>query len=420
MHSFDSIWSLYGMRGTPFSTAPLRLFGNLQIEGLFANRLSELQEVGQRITSSISSRTLIMGEPGVGKTSFANFLRWQLCIKGSVFLTPPAELKIQESWDHKEFLRSTLVAILNGNTVFDWASKGVRLTSLDEIRHYIVGAKMIHTEIGVQIIGSGGSLGYGESLYLPPDVPTEVLEDFFLRICKDFRDAGKSLILQYNNLENVCFERASKLFLSIREYLQIDGLHTLFLGPVETLSAIEAYPQVRSVFPKALFLAPLNEDMVLEVLKKRCELMRISQSNVIFPYDEQTIRTLHKAMDGNIRSIFKVLEDSITLSTKNYGAPHHITFEEILLYSQEQSQQMLEGLTHNERKIVFALSQEDSLTPSQLAQRTLLLSPNLSAELRTLKRKGLIVEQQNTHDKRSKDIHLAQDLRLRYALLRTK
>ena len=376
---FSSIWLKYGLQETPYSTSPLRLFGTLRIEKVFSNREQEIKALGVCISSASSTRTLITGEPGVGKTTFCNYLRWLLCRKDfeqSRFLTTPVELKVQNNWNNKQFLRSSLASIYNANIIFDWKKQGVQIAAFNDLEGYIKATKGKHVGGGAQILGSGGSIDYGGTLTLPDDVSSEVLEDFFLRIIKEINMQGKAVILQYNNLENVETERLANLLKSVREYLQIDGLHTLFLGPSESLSAVEMYPQVHSVFGKTIFLDPLDELQVLEILKKRCEALKVPDGNYIPPYSDDTIKSLYKILNKNIRFVFKILDDVTNRAGEN--APCKISLEDIQSYSKEESQKKLENLTDNEKKVLSALLDKNGLSQGELAEITKISSSNLS------------------------------------------
>lgn len=411
---FSSIWLKYGLQDTPYSTSPLRLFGAMHIEKVFSNREREIKELGMCMHSARSTRTLIIGEPGVGKTTFGNYLRWLLCRKDilkSKFLTTPVELKVQNSWDNEQFLRSSLAAIYNANIIFDWKKQGIKVDILKELESYIKHSRKKSFGIGSQVVGTGGNINYGETLTLPNNVPPEILEDFFLRIIKEINDQGKAVILQYNNLENVETEKLASLIRSVREFLQIDGLHSFFLGPSESLSAIEMYPQVHSVFGKTITLESLTDLQVLEILKKRCMILKIPDGNYIPPYSEETVKSLHKILNNNIRFVFKILDDVTNRAGEN--APCKISLKDIQSYSEEESKRKFEDLTDNEKKVLSALLSKPHLTQGELAEITNISSSNLSnKELKILKKKGLIVVYSDPSDKRFNIIKTSENTQL--------
>ncbi|MDI6737274.1 MAG: winged helix-turn-helix transcriptional regulator [Nanoarchaeota archaeon] len=405
---FENIWEKYGLKESPYSTSPLRLVGILPIEKVFANRVNELKELGSRVVSASSTRTLVIGVPGVGKTTFCNYLRWHLCRKergDSKFLTTPIELKVYDNWDNKQFLRSSLAAIYNASIIFNWD----KFKTLSDLEAYIKSTKIKSQQGGGQIAGCGLSIGYGETMTLPEDISSEILEDFFLRILKEIRSKGKGLILQYNNLENVDVEKLAKLLQSIREYLQIDGLHTLFLGPEESLSAVERYTQVHSVFGKTLLLNNLTDGQVLEVLSKRCESLKLADGRYIAPYQESTVKELYRMLNGNIRLMFKILNDATLAFLK---APCAVTLKEIKIYSKEEAEKSLFNLNDNEKKILVALADKKALNHGSLAEITKIVPQNLSKYTKNLLNQGLVTFGDDEADKRVTIYRLSENTRL--------
>jgi len=119
----DIVWPKYGLRESPYSTSPARLVGILPIQKVFCGRENEVSDLKKVIFSKNSSRNLIVGDFGVGKTTFTNFVRWDLAIKkeeNAKYLTTNAEIKVQPDWKATEFLLSTLSAIYTSSIVFNW------------------------------------------------------------------------------------------------------------------------------------------------------------------------------------------------------------------------------------------------------------------------------------------------------------
>ena len=60
-----SVWSKYGLRESPFVTTPTRLLGILPIEKVFSGRENETRRIIKILTSSNTTRTLVIGDFGV-------------------------------------------------------------------------------------------------------------------------------------------------------------------------------------------------------------------------------------------------------------------------------------------------------------------------------------------------------------------
>lgn len=397
----DFVWLKYGLQGTPYSTLPMRLIGSMPIERVFSGRKKEVIQLKKLIRSSNSSRNLVVGNFGVGKTTFANFVRWELCRKkqDNNYLTTNAEIKIQEGWDSHTFLHATLAAIYNSSIVFSWEKKGLKIKTLGKIKDQVEWLKNVSIQGGV----AGISGSYSESKSPPPKISNETLEQALSDFCKELSELNKELIIQYDNLENIELEKLANLFKNIREYLQIEGLHTVFLGPPQIISALEKFGQVHSTFSKPIFLDPLTSDAVIQILEKRCEFLQIQNGEYIKPYEEKTVKKLYEQL-MNIRFTFKILEDTTMLTEKN--APCKITMNDIEIVQNREKKEILSKLTDSQVKVISALLDRNRITISQLSERTKITPTNLSPIIKNLRRRGLIVEEKDLKDKRIKYIKI--------------
>lgn len=406
-----SVWSKYGLRESPFITTPTRLLGILPIGKVFSGRENETKRLIKILISSNTTRTLVLGDFGVGKTTFVNYIKWVLCLKEktkSEFVTTPIEIKIQPDWDANKFLLSTLSSIYNASIIFKWDEDGMKLQSLKKIEEYVT----IGTQKAVQgTIGVIGA-GYSETKSIPSFTSPEIYESLLTNLCLELREEGKQLLISYDNMENINSNRLADFFKTIKDYIQIEGLHSIFIGPPKCLSALEKYPQVHSVFTQPTILESLTEENVLEILKKRCEALKFKDGNYISPYDEDTVRDIYKRLN-NIRFTFKVLEDT-TLFTE-MQAPCKITIKEIQAVQEKEKQEILSKLTVQETKIISALMEiQDKVILGKLAKLTNIGSTNLTNPLKELEDKGVITITKSQKDKRRKYVQLSENSYLRY------
>ena len=88
------LWSMYGLKGNPFSPDPLPTFGGeISIKNFFG-RQKETKQANNIILNNSQSRILVNGEIGIGKTTFVNHIR-SLAFEKK-FLTTIAEIGIQQ------------------------------------------------------------------------------------------------------------------------------------------------------------------------------------------------------------------------------------------------------------------------------------------------------------------------------------
>lgn len=405
----ESVWSRYGLKESPYSTSPMRLLGILPINKVFSGRNEEVAKLKGIINSKNSTRTLIIGDFGIGKTTFTNYVRWSLSLKrsDSKYLTTSSEIKVQPDWDANTFLLSTLSAIYTSSIIFKWESKGIKLRSMNQLKDYVSIGKQRNFQ--GSFAGFGG--GYGESKTIPNHFSPEILENLLMDICKEIMEHGKQIIIPYDNLENIEYSKLSNIFRSIRDYLQIEGFHSLFIGPPPVISALEAHGQVYSVFGQPLLLEPLSENNVLEILKKRCEILKLEIGRYITPYDEKTVKELYKKLNKNIRFTFKVLEDATLVF--QLKAPCKIAMDEILAVQEKEKKEILSRLTETQEKIISALIPRDNVTQTELARITGVGRTNLTIPVRELRDKGLLIISKDKNDRRMKWIKLSNNSYLR-------
>lgn len=400
---FENIWARYGLKDSPYNTKALSLIGSFDIEQVFCGRSNELRLLGNRIHSSESSRTAVIGEVGTGKTTFANYLRWSLTRKNtkeSKFLTIVDEIKAKPDWDYKEFLRITLFDIYNSSTIFKWEEGGIRLEALQKIKENLD----LFSRRSIEIRREDITLKK-ESASVPNQIPFELLSLWFRELCKEIQSYNKKLILHYNNLECLSSEKLTSLFMSIKEILQTEDTHWLFLGPAETISTIESAPQIHSIFNEHIILSPLSDNEVIEILEKRCKFLSTKGLAYSRPYDENTVRELHKKLNGNIRFIFKLLEDTTSMLP---SPSSQITINEINAVQEREKEKILSKLNLNQQKILALLIERGEITLTELAEGTGIQQTNLQKDLRELVAKTFVTIRENPEDRRSKLARLSQ------------
>jgi DNA-binding MarR family transcriptional regulator len=402
----ERVWSKYGLKQTPYQTTPTRLLGTLPIDKVFCARKEEVGRLKNIIRSAPSTATLVVGNFGVGKTTFVNYVRWSLSIKrkeSSKYLTTSVEIKVQPDWDATKYLLSTLSAIHTASIVFDWSGMGIKLPSLKKIEEYVA----ISTQRNFHGGAVGLSAGYGEAKIMPPIFNPEILEHLLSSCCAEAMRNGKEIIVSYDNLEDIKrIDQLADFFKSIRDYTQIEGLHSIFIGPPNIIAAIEKYPQVHSVFSQPILLEALAAEDVLEVLQKRCEALSIENGRYIQPYEELTVRALYTKLN-NIRFTFRVLEDATLIMEQK--APCKITMREIIAVQELEKNEIFSKLTNQQTRIISALMEENQLTQKDLASRTDVGQTNIGKQIDELEKKGLVIANQSEEDKRYKYIRISDN-----------
>ncbi len=401
----DSVWSKYGLKESPYSTSPMRLLGILPIQKVFTGRKEEVSSLKDLIKSKNSSRNFIIGDFGIGKTTLANYVRWELALKkdNPSYVTTSSEIKVQPNWNATIFLLSTLSSIYTASIVFNWKFKGISSNAIERLKDYVSINKLRSYQGNLGMIGGG----YGENRSNPPIISPEILENLLYEVCNGLIKQNKQLIIVYDNLENIELSRLGEIFMSIRDYLQIEGFHSLFLGPPSVISALETHGQVHSVFGRPLILKPLTEDNITEILEKRCEILKTEDGRYIKPYEDKTVRELYNKLNSNVRFTFKVLEDA-TLHFES-RAPCEITMQEIMAIQEQEKKEIMSSLTETQTKIISALIAQSELSQKELSAITKIGITNLTTPVRELMERGLITEKKDKEDKRIKYVKLSDN-----------
>src|SRR3990167_4496552 len=72
----QSTWQQFGLKADPFDTYPLAEGGDIPIDDAFVGREEEILSINRLFASQNNVALTICGNVGVGKTSLANFQKW--------------------------------------------------------------------------------------------------------------------------------------------------------------------------------------------------------------------------------------------------------------------------------------------------------------------------------------------------------
>src|SRR5690349_12987100 len=107
----SSPWTPYGLSDDPFFQAPLSPSSEaVRPITLFVGREAEIQLLGGQVVGTSSSRGIVEGLPGVGKTSFVNRLKVALAERG--VLTHEQPLRAIPGMGARQFVAEVLRILL--------------------------------------------------------------------------------------------------------------------------------------------------------------------------------------------------------------------------------------------------------------------------------------------------------------------
>jgi hypothetical protein len=346
-----TIWDLYNLSGNPFFQEPLG--GDLapsaeQTEDLFVGRAAELERAIRSVTHSSRTRAVVLGEAGVGKTSFLNRLRDELDDQSRKprLITHTPAIRIQGGWNSIDFCAEVLRTILVmratrktkalGAAVLSRISDALMLAGKsitvpdfwDRVTQAVEGRQILG--VSVQAGGGGpmanvqGGIGVAPTWAPPTIVPATLLPVTLNAIRIAAEELGGELVFFLNNLENLSHadaRHAAGLFLDVRDLFLADHAHWIVCGTTEVDRVIlRATPQVDGIFPAALELEPLTAAEVADLLRRRYSAMQKGKSPVIPPIAPEDGAMLYGLYHGNLRSFLKLLQDAVLAGAGPGGA----------------------------------------------------------------------------------------------------
>jgi Cdc6-like AAA superfamily ATPase len=358
-------WEVYGLRYDPFYTGPLLVFGGEISKETFIGRFEEIKNLRKSFLSG-SSRTLVSGEPGIGKTTFVNIARAGMQQKN--FFTTIREIAVQPEWNANDFILNTLFAIFNTIKRRDLSSF-LSPELYQELENLVTLVSFNNFSGNINILGTG--IGGGNTKTLNnPQLTTSYLQDIFERVIKNLKDSEyKGVIIHYNNLENFESVKLALFFNKIRDFILTEHVHFVFVGDLTVPPVLNSIPRVRSIFnDSALTLPKLSLEEVKKILKKRIETLSIDGLNFVFPYDDETIRILYDLYDGNIRNIL----NSLSTAIREVSEERAIVLNKSLvckILSEVAERRWLNSLATWEKEIMFCVLENDEITNSKLAEK---------------------------------------------------
>ncbi|MBI5397982.1 orc1/cdc6 family replication initiation protein [Candidatus Woesearchaeota archaeon] len=311
MNEYEDIWELYGLGNDPFFTEPLSLFGGIDIRVGFVGREEEVRRLQVLMGGSGGGRILVTGNVGVGKTTFVNFVRASAPSKQ--FFTPLKEIQTQPEWTGTDFVLNTLAAIHNTIKLrSDLDSKQISQEIWKKLELLVDIVERKDRNFSLDVLSVGG--GYGTSTTINVPTPTiNSLHVFFEQLVAEIQKMGfRQVILSYNNLEIIEPKDLTRLFNSVRDFIQTKNTKFIFIGGSSVSETISNIPRVQSIMTESpIVLQNLSLTQIKELLEKRIHYLSISGLIPKKPYKDDAISTLYSLYGGNLRFILNAMSTAI-------------------------------------------------------------------------------------------------------------
>ncbi len=387
-----SIWNMYGLKDNPFNTDPLTAYATeLPIKQSFFGRAAEVEKIKKLVYSNKSSRILVYGDVGVGKTTLVNYVKYAL----SDYFTPLAELSIQYTWTPEEFMYNTISTIY---TTIDRTE-----TIKEKINDKLIQKWSVIFDInrgqsyggGLNIGGLGGSIESSRT-YGVPQFNSTNLKVFLQEMLDELVRIGyKGTILHFNNLELIQDKgenQLKRIMNGIRDFLQVRNAHFIFVSDEKLYEIFQQTPRVEDIFKVPIMLKPFDFNETKEVIDKRLDLLKIPQVNPIKPFDDDALKILFELYSGNLRGTLRSLDCAINEAAQSrpivITAP--ILKTTLFKFSKNRFLSRFPKEDSNTIKILKRILEKRETTNKLLAEHLKMLPQNVSASLTKLRETGTI------------------------------
>ena len=393
----QNIWNLYGLKDNPFTTDPLSMYGDgLPIKESFFGREEDIKKLNRIIHSNKTSRILVYGEVGIGKTTFTNYVKYEAVIDNTYF-TPLGELSIDYTWTPESFMLNTISIVW---TAID-RNKEIREKITPDLKKKlnIIFGMDRGNSMGVSgsVLGIGGGYDSGQSYGLPMHNSHNIKILFQDLLDELLRIGYMGVLIHYNNLELIQDKNENqlkKIMNGIRDFMQVKGAHFIFVSDRTLYEQFEQLPRVEDIFQVPILLHPFKFDEIKQIINKRIKLLTINdQISPIIPHDDDTLKILFDLYDGNLRGILRGLDCAINdcVHSRPIKLTPVILKTSLFKYAQNR---FLMSLGSNEDantiKILKRILEKRETTNKLLSEHLKMLPQNVSASLTKLREAGAI------------------------------
>lgn len=307
-----NLWHLFNLRSSPFFQETL---SDTYPLSLFVGRQRDSDRLLRGIGSSSSSRQLIEGSPGIGKTTLAQYVKGQAAEAGFLSTVEPVSVS---STDSPETLLMGMLRYLYEAFVTQSDADISDLEPVQTARQLVRAFRTRDASASVSIAGFGGGGGqttqYVESGLLNPRIVVPALLGQLLEVAATEVDAA-GIVLHINNLENLsgaAQEQTGRAMRDIRDVFLTDRLHILLVGTSDAISTIiSPQPQLRSVFAMPGPLEPLSPTEFMELLARRYEFLRFDAGEpALSPVADEAAQEVYALFHGDLRGGLRALDEA--------------------------------------------------------------------------------------------------------------
>jgi len=319
-----NLWHVYNLRESPYFQATLGGEPDRYPLSLFVGRRAEARRLLETIGSSGSSRQAVGGAPGVGKTTLVQSVKSE-ALQAGYWATDRLVPFYPE-----DTTEAVLGRLLSGlyEAILTARPSSASSAAMEAAQQLVRVSRLESGGGSFSLLGVGGGFSRGVSAVTPAgammlDGP---------RIIRDLlglaRTGGtRGVVLHLNNLENLTerhAKHAAEILRSLRDTVLLqEGLHIVLAGTSDAVATvIGTHAQVRHVFSTPIALEPLAIKDVQALLGARYHHLALDgRKATVPPVAPKAVAALYPLFRGDLRALFKMLEEGAMLLMGVLGKP---------------------------------------------------------------------------------------------------
>ena len=311
----QNLWHTYNLRRSPFFQETLGQENEPDHSlDLFVARKQDARQILTAIASSSSSREVVTGMPGVGKTTLTQYVKAQAIAHGYLSVSTPISLANTDNSDR--LLEKLLSYVYEALITHERAKAILKHEAVDTARQIVRVFKFRDLSAQLNVLGSGGGWDVQTQFVNPQTfsaslaVPS-LLRDLVQLARQELKANG--IIIHMNNVENMTASQqahAGVVLRDIRDLTLLPGFHYILVGTSDAIrEIIQPHPQLRSVFGIARHLEPLTGAEFRDLLERRYERLRLNTRHPVqCPIEWQAVEEVYRQFQGDLRGALRALE----------------------------------------------------------------------------------------------------------------